>query len=213
MLMETILSATTEAVFGYLLEKVDPVQWTIHWTTRQLGGEPDSKRRAFHQALAVASRQLESKHAQWAASLFDGSFFQHEAAPILAQFLIRNGKLEPLALTTCWADSLGMADNECRRHLITVLEPVAVDFLHDLGEALKAEAALAEINDSRALERMVAELTAIRSHLVSTQQRPDLAGARTVYLDWLIDRNLYLDPRGTYQTQRQVQLKLDEVYI
>lgn len=33
------------------------------------------------------------------------------------------------------------------------------------------------------------------------------------YLQWLIERNTYLDPRGTYQTQRQVQLKLDEVYI
>lgn len=36
---------------------------------------------------------------------------------------------------------------------------------------------------------------------------------RTAYLNWLIDRNRYLDSRGTQQTTRQVQLKLDEVYI
>ncbi|MGZ3627522.1 MAG: hypothetical protein ACXVDN_07585 [Ktedonobacteraceae bacterium] len=38
-------------------------------------------------------------------------------------------------------------------------------------------------------------------------------GTRRDYLHWLIERNLYLDPRGTFQTQRQVQVKLDEVYI
>lgn len=33
------------------------------------------------------------------------------------------------------------------------------------------------------------------------------------YLRWLIERNCYLDPRGTFQTQRQVQVKIEEVYI
>lgn len=33
------------------------------------------------------------------------------------------------------------------------------------------------------------------------------------YLHWLIERNEYLDPRGTFQTQRQVQLKLDAIYV
>jgi energy-coupling factor transporter ATP-binding protein EcfA2 len=213
MLTEIVLGTVTETVFGYLLEKVDPIQWAIDWTTRQLGGEPDSKRRAFQQALAAASRHLEIKHAEWAASLFDSSFFQHEAAPILAQFLLRNGNPHPQQLVNIWADSLGITDHERRQQLVTALEPVAVDFLHDLGNALKGEPALAEINDSRALERMVAELTVIRSHFQSVYQQPDLAAARAAYLDWLIDRNLYLDPRGTFQTQRQVQLKLDDVYI
>jgi len=35
----------------------------------------------------------------------------------------------------------------------------------------------------------------------------------TAYLNWIIERNQYLDARGVSQTQRQVQLKLDEVYI
>src|SRR5215468_6255358 len=33
------------------------------------------------------------------------------------------------------------------------------------------------------------------------------------YLAHLIERNTYLHPRGVMQTQRQVSLKLDEVYI
>lgn len=40
-----------------------------------------------------------------------------------------------------------------------------------------------------------------------------MAATRRAYLEWVRNRNLYLDPRGTFQTQRQVQVKLDEVYI
>lgn len=36
---------------------------------------------------------------------------------------------------------------------------------------------------------------------------------RATYLEWIIARYRYLDPRGTFQTQRQVQLELDQVYI
>jgi HEAT repeat protein len=37
--------------------------------------------------------------------------------------------------------------------------------------------------------------------------------SRRNYLRWLIERNYYLDPRGSFQTQRQVQVKMEEVYI
>ncbi|MEM7535172.1 MAG: HEAT repeat domain-containing protein [Chloroflexota bacterium] len=43
--------------------------------------------------------------------------------------------------------------------------------------------------------------------------RATLDAAREHYLDWLIEQHEYLDPRGTWQTQRQVQLKLDQIYI
>lgn len=33
------------------------------------------------------------------------------------------------------------------------------------------------------------------------------------YLRWVVDHNLYLDPRGTFQVQRQVQLRLEEIYV
>jgi predicted NACHT family NTPase len=53
-------------------------------------------------------------------------------------------------------------------------------------------------------------LKAIRYKLGAEQAT---SGTRRDYLHWLIERNLYLDPRGIFQTQRQVQVKLDEVYI
>lgn len=37
--------------------------------------------------------------------------------------------------------------------------------------------------------------------------------ARAAYLDHIIERNTYLNPRGVMQTKRQVSLQLDEVYI
>lgn len=37
--------------------------------------------------------------------------------------------------------------------------------------------------------------------------------SRRNYLRWLIERNYYLDPRGALQTQRQVQVKMEEIYI
>lgn len=33
------------------------------------------------------------------------------------------------------------------------------------------------------------------------------------YLSWVVNQNRYLDPRGTLQTVRQVQVKLDEIYV
>ncbi len=63
---------------------------------------------------------------------------------------------------------------------------------------------------SFAFEQLASDLKAIRRKLDAEVATP---GTRWDYLHWLIGRNLYLDPRGTFQTQRQVQVKLDEVYI
>src|SRR5205807_4003505 len=79
-----------------------------------------------------------------------------------------------------------------------------------MARALKAETELSDLNDSRTFEQLANDLNAIRCKLEAEQAT---AGTRRDYLHWLIERNLYLDPRGTFQTQRQVQVKLDEVYI
>ena len=84
------------------------------------------------------------------------------------------------------------------------------DFLQYMTSALKAEPALSDLNDSRTFEQLAGDLKAIRRRLDAEQATP---GTRWDYLRWLIERNLYLDPRGTFQTQRQVLVKLDEVYI
>ncbi len=79
-----------------------------------------------------------------------------------------------------------------------------------MTSALKAEAALNDLNDSRAFEQLANDLKALRRKLDAEQATH---GTRWDYLHWLIERTLYLDPLGTFQTQRQILVKLDEVYI
>jgi len=145
-----------------------------------------------------------------AAELFDASFLEHEGALVLAQFLVPDGHPDPSELALRWADSLNMRNRERRTTLVRELEPAATDFLQYMTSALKAEPELSDLNDSRAFEQLASDLKAIRRKLDAEVATP---GTRWDYLRWLIGRNLYLDPRGTFQTQRQVQVKLDEVYI
>ena len=87
---------------------------------------------------------------------------------------------------------------------------MALTFLESLERALKNEPEFGEVFDQRASEHMLADLAAIRGRLGAGAPT---AGTKRDYLRWLIGRNLYLDPRGTLQTQRQVQLKLDTIYV
>jgi hypothetical protein len=103
-----------------------------------------------------------------------------------------------------------MRNRERRTTLVRELEPAATDFLHSMTSALKVEPELSDLNDSRTFEQLASDLKAIRRKLDAEQATP---GTRWDYLHWLIERNLYLDPRGTFQTQHQVLVKLDEVYI
>ena len=70
------------------------------------------------------------------------------------------------------------------------------------------------------MERLVSQLAAVNVAAAGGEALrvvPDQPAAtdetRRAYLTWLRDQYYYLDPRGTIQTQRQVQVKLDEVYI
>ncbi len=208
---EWVIPLIVDNVFGYLLDQ-SGLGEAVRNRLR-----PDPVKQAFQHALTSALTQFEQQHAEWVASLFDADFLQKEAAPILAQFLIRDGEPDPSDLAARWADSLNLRQSEQRTVRIRELEPIAADFLASLNHALKAEPALREINDSRALEeiaggvdRISAALDAFRRRLDSDKATP---GTLRDYLHWMIERNLYLDPRGTLQTQRQVQVRLDEIYV
>lgn len=41
----------------------------------------------------------------------------------------------------------------------------------------------------------------------------DLNTAKEIYLQYLVDTNTYIDPRGIMQTRRSITLKLDEIYV
>lgn len=201
-----MISKIAEKVFSYASDKSQGA--VESWMRDKLGLEP--RKQAFKKALSKACKQFENNYPQWAASLFNASFFENEAAPVLAQFLASNGNPDPYQLAALWADSLNMHNSEQRTTLVRDLEPAATDFLDYMASALKSEQLLSDLNNSRALDQIVSELKAIRKKIEAGQATP---GTRRDYLRWLIERNLYLDPRGTFQTQRRVQVKLDEVYI
>jgi energy-coupling factor transporter ATP-binding protein EcfA2 len=205
-LTEIILTTITEKVFSYALEQGQSIAGD--WVRKKLKLDP--KQQAFKRALDKAYQKFEKKYPQWANDLFNTSFLENEGAPILAQFLIRDGNPDPSELATRWADSLNIRNPERRTTLVRELEPAASDFLDYLASELKKEPELSDLNDSRTFEQFASDLTAIRYKLGAEQATH---GTRRDYLHWLIERNLYLDPRGTFQTQRQVQVKLDEVYI
>jgi HEAT repeat protein len=199
---EPILSAIVEAIFGYVLEQ----SGSADWLREKLGRDP--AKRAYARALDSAIDEFRGQHPEAEEQLFDESFLQREAAPILAQFLLRDGRPSPNALANAWADSLRIRDPERRATWIREQTLVAADFLHLLGHKLKAQRDLDDINDRRARETAIDHLAAIRQKL---QAERSTADTRNQYLHWLIEHTLYLDTRGT--SYSQVTVKLDEVYI
>jgi hypothetical protein len=122
----------------------------------------DPKQQAFKRALNKAYQKFEKQYPQWAADLFNASFLENEGAPILAQFLIRDGNHDPSDLATRWATSLNISNPERHTTLVRELEPAASDFLDYLADDLKKEPELSDLNDSRTFEQLASDLKAIR---------------------------------------------------
>ncbi len=185
---EVVLTTIAQAVFSHVLQQTNvtsQVQRTL------LGREP--KQLAFRRALGKALDHLDHEHPEWTSALFDASFFENEGAPVLAQFMVRDGQPDPSDLAARWADSLNIRRGERRTALTRELEPVAAFFLNDLAEALKAESELDGLNNSRALESLANSVRVLQRKLDAEQATP---GTRRDYLRWLIERNLYLDDRA-----------------
>jgi hypothetical protein len=174
-----------------------------------LKGKPGQ--RAFSRALGRAVESLEEQQPEWTPVLMRANAFK-EGHDVLAQFLIRNGNPNSLRLTEQWITALPPRLVEEQGLLIRSreLEAVATDFLEILAHELQAESELEGLFDSRTMERIAGDVAAIRRRFRADEATP---GTHRDYLRWLIERNLYLDPRGIVQTQRQVQVKLEDVYI
>src|SRR6266705_5172458 len=123
MLAEWVIPLIVDNVFGYLLDQSDLGE-AVRNRLRT-----DPVKQAFQHALTSPLTQFAKQHSEWVASLFDADFLQKEAAPILAQFLIRDGEPAPGDLATRWADSLNLRQSEQRTVRIRELEPIAADFL------------------------------------------------------------------------------------
>ncbi|GHO98495.1 NTPase [Reticulibacter mediterranei] len=208
-------SIIIDNVIGYILDQSG------------IGEEIRSKLRrnpvkgALHHALNHAYAEFEKRYPDWTSSFFDADFLSEEARPILAQFLLPEGSPSPSDLAVCWANALNLNQSEQRAARIRELEPVAADFLVLFNNALKAEPELQVLNHSRTTAEIAtnthATVNRLDAILDTFCRRLDnnkaTLGTLRDYLNWFIECNLYLDPRGTLQTQRSMQVRLDEVYI
>ena len=143
---EAIIAATAEAVIGYALKQsglTDRVRTA-------LGRDP--AKTALATAIRGALDASQRAHPDATDQLFDASFMQHEAAPVLAQLLYRRGDPSADALAGAWADSLGLTD-ERRQRGLAQMTPVAAIFLAALEEQASREEALQTIFDRRAREQ------------------------------------------------------------
>src|SRR5439155_18327150 len=165
----------------------------------------DPVKEAFLRALQKTVDHFEKQYPALAVEdIFKQNAYEQQYIVFLAQFLLRDGQPDPSTLASLWADALYKSQPEKRRVSVHQLEPIAADFLEYLNRILRTEPALRDLQNSQAFERtaesvesMARDIAELRQRLESDKATP---GTRRDYLHWLIERNLYLDPRGIYQT-------------
>jgi hypothetical protein len=204
MAIETVLSLAGKVVVERALRSSQLDKKVL----RALGREPVE--RAFQRALERAAQTLEREHPRWTAALFDRSFFEREAAPVLADLLVGARPADPSRLALQWASSISRSQGMRQTLRARELEPVAARFLEDLETELRREPSLAELNRGRALESSADALEALRRRLDAEAATP---GTLWDYAHWLVGRTAYLDPRGLPDAPAPVELKLDDVYV
>lgn len=171
-----------------------------------------AEHRAFRNCLLATFEWFQSKHPDWADSLFDLPFMEGKAAPILADLIRPGGRApDPSDLAQAWGDRLNLSISRRRdRDALISAEEVSREFLEDLSARLRNEAALMDINKARALQNIQRD---IAEYAKSARKALPEESTPGQYVEWIRTRNLYLDSRGTMQTQRQVQLPLTEIYV
>lgn len=146
MLTEAVIGAIVESIVGYALE-----QSGIADRVRSALGL-DLTKRALGRALSAAYQEVSSEYPNSSAKLFDQSFLQHEAVPVLAQLLWRHGRPSGQELAKAWADSIPLK-GEVRENGLQEIAPVADRFLELLEREAKKEHDLDAVFDSRALDQ------------------------------------------------------------
>jgi len=172
---------------------------------------PDPIKEAFQHALKNTFALLEQRYPVLAQEdIFRASFVDLRCGRILTQLLLRRGIPDFKELAALWASVKYPQESEEYTKSLHTFEPLAQDFLTSLDNALANETALQALYDSKDLTSIDKNVAKILHRLTDEKDLPQI---RHDYLHWLIERNMYLDLRGIPQTQRQVQVKLEEVYI
>ncbi|MEM7535260.1 MAG: HEAT repeat domain-containing protein, partial [Chloroflexota bacterium] len=204
---DQFLNNIVDAIFDHALNKSGAQENIVETIRNKTGLNLDPEKRAFQRALKAACTELQTAYPNRGYDGFDESFMRNEGATVLALFLTINGAPNPVDFADAWGGTFSSGlDHNDRETAIAK----AQHFLDIFEGKLKGEADLRKVMTQRnidqqaELDRRRAEREGIAAHTHAT---------RRAYLNWLIKRNEYLDPRGTWQTQKQVQLKLDEIYI
>src|SRR6185436_20520340 len=72
---------------------------------------------------------------------------------------------------------------------------------------------LSLIYGKRTAEATERTAVGVEKLLLDKKESPDLEETKQEYLQYLINTNTYIDPRGIMQTRRSITLKLDEIYV
>jgi NACHT domain len=152
--------------------------------------------------------KLEADCPEWVAALFDESFLTKEAAPVFAAVVTRGRDASATELARRYVTSLG--PSRTAQQSVRKTERVAGVALAAYTAEIRRHDVVSDVLDSKALDSIADRLADLVA--ASAAGRPT-EGTLWDYIDWVIDRNLYLDSRGTFQTQRQVQLRLDKIFV
>jgi hypothetical protein len=165
---------------------------------------------AFAEILQHAYLSFEKEYPSWTTSLFDGSFLETEAASYLGLMLVPSATVSATDLATAWADSIALSDGEGRVARIRELEGPAAAFLDSVRAGVERNPLFRDLVNDSVSQEIARQLTEIASALGAGTASP---GTRLDYLRWLGGRYSHIDPRGIPQTERQVQVPLDQVYV
>lgn len=155
--------------------------------------------------------EVDTRDPRLAADLFDPDFLAANGEGLMLDFFAGTDD-EAVADKLCqvWRDQFDRENRAADQWMQQVRTGVVL-FLEALARECGRRQALHPLIALRAQTGTVAELKALRRELAPTVVSDGDAEDR--YLAWLVTRNTYLDARGTLQTQRQVQLRLDDIFV
>ncbi len=202
---EEILTSVVEAVFGDIINKGKDKLAIL--TMGRI--EMDATKRAFRKALKQTYEDFQKQYPQESNDIFTLDFFKVEGHEILAQFLLRDAHPDPYELAELGLKSFNPSA-QSKKMYVRQAEEATTAFLNLFTHHLKNQPELNELYNSKDFDSIAKDIRAMNEKLGNGKAT---RGTKIDYLEWLIERNLYIDARGTFQTQRQVQVPLEQVYI
>lgn len=157
-MIESILSAIAETVFGHLIHKTD----TLSRIKDQRGLE--LAKLAYKIALGRAYKHFKSEYPEFAKSLFEEDLLETSGAPILVRLLERGSEVIPSDLATIWSAQLGGNEKTRDENRIRFQEPASF-FLESLDSELRKRDEIRTLFVSRDFDQMAQSTNEMRRQI------------------------------------------------